>query len=252
MDRDQTSETEEEPPKVALEAAQIWYRLTSDEQSGLQYIMEPLGHSPGYKSMLLRSDVIGVLKNRSKDVARAIEAKEQQRMMFIAAMGRWKPVKAPEFHESGTPLPPDLWRRILNQLIADMKPDSMRGISTAARDICTARMVCKELYAIGEPAFKQLSLRCPHLQEEDLGNRFLVEPRAPYLWEIRALAGQLVIPSLWNPVWADKAILTRKIFEQLRILQPTGIPAAVLLAVRKERVELNWYLHGQSRFGPGT
>ena len=158
-------------------------------------------------------------------------------------MGRWKPVKTPEFHDSGTPLPPDLWRRILDQLVADTEPHHIRGVRTAARDICNVRMVCKELYAIGESAFKHLSLRCPCLQAEALWNRFLIEPRALCLQEIIALARQLDIPSLADPIWADKPILTRKIFEQLRSSQPTGIPAAVLLAIREESVKPKWYLH---------
>ena len=79
MDRKQTSETEHAAPKITIGEAIDYYGLTSHEEfqgRGLQYIMEPLGQSPYCKCMLLRSDVVDILKKRSNENARAIEAKE--------------------------------------------------------------------------------------------------------------------------------------------------------------------------------
>ena len=159
-------------------------------------------------------------------------------------------------HSTHCNLPIDVWGKILGYLCENMELDGVRGPSVVARDISSAAISCKEIYAASLPAFQRLSTLCRSISASlQLGERrvwyrrpeslagispddqmwesFVRNPKSVKAKNIKALHHELGLTGCHQ-----KSIMISEVLNALKLMQPSLIPARLLIAVMKERTQL--------------
>lgn len=160
----------------------------------------------------------------------AVRAARKQRAE--AAIGKWHKLdRGFEEADSGTGLSPDIWIQILMLLVDDLETEGVRGVSVVARDLCNARMLCKELTFPTQHVFKHLSNLCPAIRgPEKLWEVFGRDPFSLKVPQLKELAKTMQIR-----VSDPKAVLIVNLQQRVGITQPTTVPVNVVAAVKLEK-----------------
>ena len=171
---------------------------------------------------------------------------------------------------SGTTLPVDVWRKILQTLCSDIETRStdVRTVSVVARDICNVSQVSKVLWTASYDALHDLSSLCQMQVRRhplDSFNRKgqgdpesnIVKPswsaflRQPFHEESSRDQTEEIIDMAMaceigyffchpSPICLDRSALVLGIFNFLHLTRPSNVPFQLLYAVAQERNRQNF------------
>lgn len=175
-----------------------------------------------------KAEKLKVKQKTAKEAETAAKLKETQKWI-----SSWqKPAKASK--SEATPLPIDLWTRVLDRLCDDLETEGVRGFSAIARDICNVGLTCKELHSCTENAFRRLSQDCAPVQLENEWITFLKDPSHAKVDEMKALARSLDNRVIMSQ---PKPLLMRDLLAYFKLQTPSQVPVRLISGVQRGESE---------------
>ena len=207
-------------------------------------------------------DLLGTAR-LAKDCERAMiyhgQCKQMNKYWHTIATYSNEMQHSPDY--SNSPLPFDLWMKVMMTLCDDLEINGIRGISVIARELSLAARVNKEFYAASLPAFKHLSNLCPSLDsllpnlrneteaqdasqavsstssaslnlDSSIWDALVADPRRPTALEIK-----LMYTAMGFNESQPKDVMAFELMAHFKLMHPTPLPARLIFAVLAEKKE---------------